>query len=111
MSARTCAHPAGCELLAAPGSIYCEGCGTDPHIADGAFDSEHTQAAIDAAEEAGEDLDFCHVVRQVSGEAGDVTWKVILVDSCIAITATTEQAADELCEVMNRCAVIADAPL
>jgi hypothetical protein len=27
---RTCAHPAGCELLAAPGEIYCDGCGTDP---------------------------------------------------------------------------------
>lgn len=27
---RICAHPAGCELPAAEGSIYCEGCGTDP---------------------------------------------------------------------------------
>lgn len=31
---RKCAHPAGCEMLAAPGDIYCEGCATDPHLHD-----------------------------------------------------------------------------
>jgi hypothetical protein len=35
MSQRKCAHPAGCELLAAPGDIYCEGCATDPTLEPG----------------------------------------------------------------------------
>lgn len=35
MTPRKCAHPAGCELLAAPEAIYCEGCGTDPTLSEG----------------------------------------------------------------------------
>lgn len=33
MNPRVCAHPAGCELPTAHGDIYCEGCGTDPTLA------------------------------------------------------------------------------
>lgn len=31
---RTCAHPAGCELLAEAGDIYCSGCASDPMLRD-----------------------------------------------------------------------------
>jgi len=56
MTSRKCSHPAGCELVAAPGSIYCEGCETDPTLEPGPrceHPDEDFQLAPDSANDHG----------------------------------------------------------
>jgi len=40
---RRCAHPAGCELLAMNGDIYCEGCATDREVRRDGYEIEAEQ--------------------------------------------------------------------